>query len=107
MPQDTLRQEIEGTHRAAVDYIESNRPDEHQRRRHLKNLEAAKARLGTEIEERSTSYLSELDHREKDAINSRWMEVSQDPAYVRITAAQKAHQQTFEDLRQVNGGGYP
>ena len=107
MPNDTLREELEGALRGATDYINSSRPDQRQRQRHLQNLKSAESRLSVDINERNTSYLDELLAAEKSTIDARWQEVCQQPDYSRANAVQKANQKTFEELRQVNSGAFP
>lgn len=107
MPNDTLGKDIAGLHRAAVGYITSNVQNPQQRRSHLNNLKSAQSRLTTEIDERGTSYLKHLDAQEKAAIENRRAEIYSNPKLQRAYEAQKANHQQFEDLRHVNGGGYP
>lgn len=107
MPNDTLVDEIEGTRRAAAVYIASNRPDAKQGRQLLKSLRAAESRLSSEIDERSTAYLEQLAVQETTAIDARRKEVFENPSFERANQAQKANHQEFENLRRVNGGGFP
>jgi hypothetical protein len=107
MSNDSLRDEIGPVRRAALAYLASNKRDAKQRQFHINALRNSEARLESEINERSGPYLSELAEREAAAISSRRTEIDQDPRYQRAYAAQKAIYQEFEDLRRVNGGGYP
>jgi hypothetical protein len=107
MPNDSLREEIEPIRRAALAYIASNRPEARQRRLHIRDLQSCETRLQGEIEERSASYLVALDAEERAAIDARRAEVNQDPRYQRASEAHKATHREFENLRRVNGGGYP
>jgi hypothetical protein len=107
MPNDTLREEIAASQRAAAAYITSNVQDPQQRRAHLQNLKSAQSRLSSEIEERSGDYRLRLDMEEKDAIEAKRSEIRTDPKLKRAFEVQKASHQQFEDLRRANGGGYP
>jgi hypothetical protein len=107
MPNDTLGDEVEEILKGAAEYVRSNRPDPKRRDFHLKNLTAAEARLIADIEERRSGYKDELEVRERDAINARWQELTANPRFARINTEQKARQQTFDSLRQVNDGGFP
>jgi hypothetical protein len=107
MPNDSLREEIEPIRRGALAYLASNRIDTNQRRAHLRNLTNAEKRLTSEIDERSTHHLAELDAEEVAAIQSKREQVDKDSTYQRALQAQKAADQDFQERRQVNGGGYP
>jgi hypothetical protein len=107
MPTDTLGDEAQAALKSALDFIRLDRPDERKRRNNLLNLESIEARLRADIEERVTGYSTELQSKEDDEIDSKWRELNEDPQFIRANAEQKARQQTFESLRQVNDGGFP
>jgi len=107
MPDDALREEIEPIRREALAFIASNRPDERQRQTFVRRLMNCETRLSNDIEERSNTFLAELDQREAAAIQSARIELDQDMRFHRASEAHKAAHLEFEDLRRVNGGGYP
>jgi hypothetical protein len=53
------------------------------------------------------SYRAELQADEDRALDVRWADLNQDPRFLRANAVQKATQQTFDSLRQANGGAFP
>lgn len=107
MPTDTLGDEAQTALKSALDFIRLNRPDDRRRRGHLVNLESIEERLRADIDERETSYADELQSKEDAEIDSKWRELNEDQRFVRVSTEQKARQQTFESLRQVNDGAYP
>ena len=107
MPNDTLGTDISGLHRAALAYISSNVDHPQQKTSHLNNLKAAMSRLTSEIDERTTAYKEQLDAQEQAAVDGRRREVFSVSKLQRAFEVQKANHQQFEDLRHVNGGGYP
>ena len=107
MPTDTLGDDGQAALKSALDFIRLNRPDERKQRNHLINLESMEERLRADIEERETTYESELQSKEDAEIDSKWRELNEDQRFVRVNTEQKARQQTFESLRQVNDGAYP
>jgi hypothetical protein len=106
MPTDTLGDEVQAVLKSASEFIRLNRPDDKRRRGHLLNLEAIEERLRADIDERESAYANELQLKEDAQIDAKWRELNEDQRFVRVNAEQKARQQTFETLRQVNDGGY-
>lgn len=107
MPTDTLADEVQAALKSAADAMRSSRPDDRRRKGLLTNLKSLDERLRADIEERGLGYSQELLAREDDEINARWRELNEDQRFVRANTEQKARQQTFERLRQVNDGAYP
>lgn len=107
MPTDTLADEVQAALKSAADAMRSSRPDDRRRKGLLTNLKSLDERLRADIEERGSGYSQELLAREDDEINARWRELNEDQRFVRANTEQKARQQTFERLRQVNDGAYP
>ena len=104
---DTLGDEVQSVLKGAGDHIRSNRPDEVRRAQHLRNLESMAKRLAADLETRRTTYTQKLEEDESSAIDARWAELTANPGFIRANTEQKAHQQTFESLRQSNGGAFP
>jgi hypothetical protein len=107
MPTDTLGDEAQTALKSASDFIRLNRPDDRRQRSHLINLESMEERLRADIQERETTYANELQSKEDAEIDAAWRELNEDQRFVRVNSEQKARQQTFESLRQVNDGAYP
>ena len=107
MPTDTLADEVQSILKSATDFLRVNRPDDKRRRGHLANLESIEERLRADIHERQTTYTDELQTNEDEAIGAEWRELNEDRRFIRINTEQKARQQTFEELRQINDGEYP
>lgn len=107
MPHDTLGQDLAPLHRAAVDYVNSKVHTAQQQRLHLRNLKGAMSQLSADIEERTTTYLQQLDAQENNEMENKRKEVNANPKIQRAYEAQQANQKQFGDLRYVNGGGYP
>jgi hypothetical protein len=107
VPNDNLREEVQPIRRAALAYIGANRPDAQQRKMHIRNLKNAETRLSADIAERGQTYLDELDAREMASIEAERARINQDSRYQRACDAQRGDQQEFEDLRRINGGGFP
>ena len=107
MPTDTLGDEVQTILKSAADFLRLNRPDERRRHNHLVGLESMEERLRADIQERQTTYANELQSSEDAEIDAEWRELNDDRRFVRINTEQKARQQTFEDLRQINDGEYP
>lgn len=107
MPTDTLGDEVQSILKSAMDFLRLSRPDDRRRQSHLVSLQSIEERLRADIAERQTTYANELQSGEDDEIESEWKELNEDRRFIRINAEQKARQQTFEDLRQVNDGEYP
>jgi hypothetical protein len=107
MPSDTLSEETTVALKGANDFLRANQGDQKAKAFHLENLEVLGARLQQDIQERSTSYLAELNSREAKEIDDRWQVLNSDQKYIRKTTEEKSYQQTFEKYRQVNGGALP
>jgi hypothetical protein len=107
MPSDTLHEEIDAFLRDALAYLASSRVDEQERHRHVRNLRAAESRLLNDISERTTTYVTALEQRERTAIEGRRREIYEEPDFQRATEKQKSCNQEFQNLRQVNDGGFP
>jgi hypothetical protein len=107
MPIDTLGEDVQGTIKGAEDFLRSNKGDKDLRQFHLKNLQTVEKRLAADIDERSTTYTTELNFREKTATDNVWAKLNSNPKFLRLSTEQKADQQTFEDLRRINGGAFP
>jgi hypothetical protein len=107
MPTDTLAEEAQSALKTADQALRSKRPDADARRQSILTLKNLNDRLCTDVEERQTDYLAELQGKEDVEINSKWAELNNNQKYVRANAEQKARDQTFQELRQVNGGAYP
>ena len=107
MPNDTLGDEVEEVLKGAGEYVRSNRPDARRRDFHVRSLTGIENRLAADIEERRTTYNDAIEIKERDAINSRWQELTANPRFARVNQEQKARQQTFDSLRQVNDGSFP
>jgi hypothetical protein len=107
MPVDTLADDVQAALRGASDYIRLGRADERRRQRHLHDLRNAEQRLRSDIDQRQNSYKDDLQRQEEHAIDAKWAELNQNPAFLRANAQQNAQQGKFDNLRQVNGGAYP
>jgi hypothetical protein len=107
MTTNTLGDEVSDILRGASDYIRSNRPDERRQQFHMRNLQSAEARVAAEIKERETGYKEQLQAKESADLDALWEALNRNPRFQRASAHQKACQETFEDLRQVNGGAFP
>lgn len=107
MPTDTLSDEVQSALKSAADVIRQDRPDDRRRRSVLATLQGLDERLRTDVEERQTTYADALQVREDGEIAARWQDLNEDQRFVRVNTEQKARQQTFDSLRQVNDGGYP
>jgi hypothetical protein len=107
MPTDTLGSEAQAVLKSAAELIRTNRPDDKRRRNLLIGLENMEQRLRSDVQERETSYDNDLRSKEDAEIDDRWRELNDNPRFVRVNSEQKSRQETFEDLRKVNDGGYP
>lgn len=107
MPTDTLAEEVQSALKSASQALRSSRIDEERRRYLTATLTNLDKRLEADIDERETSFLDELQTKEEDEINARWAELNNNQRYVRANSEQKAREQTFQELRQINQGGYP
>ena len=107
MPTDILGDEVQAALRGASDYVRLGRTDRTEQHRHLTNLKAIERRLDFDVTQRETTYPTQLHTRESNDISERWTELNQNPRFIRANAEQQAAQQTFETLRQVNGGAFP
>jgi hypothetical protein len=107
MPIDTLGEDVHGTIKGAEDFLRSNQDDKTLRQFHLRNLQTIEKRLAADIDDRSTTYTTELDLRENTAVDKIWAKLNSNPKFLRLSTEQKANQQTFEDLRRLNGGAFP
>ncbi|MHC2708400.1 hypothetical protein ACVIWV_007693 [Bradyrhizobium diazoefficiens] len=107
MANDTLAEDVEVTVKTATSFLRSSQIDEKARSFHFGALRALETRVTREIEDRSTSYVSRLNTMEQEQIAAKWQELDSLPSFIRISTEQKAQQQTFDRLRQVNGGKFP
>jgi hypothetical protein len=107
MPNDALGEEIQNAVKGAADFIRSKQDDLQLRQYHVRNLESSEKRLSDDITERSTFHLTDLHDKETAEIEDAWNTLNRKPQFTDMTKELKAHQQTFETLRQINGGGYP
>jgi hypothetical protein len=107
MPIDTLGEDAQDALKGAEDFLRSNQGDKSLRQFHLRNLQTVGRRLTSDVEERSTTYLTELHSKEKSAIDEVWAKLNSNSRFIRTITEQKADQQTFDDLRRLNGGAFP
>src|SRR5450631_4326366 len=107
MPTDTLAEEAQSGLKAANQALRSNRADAEARRHLIMRLRNLDARLCDDVELRQTDHLVELQQKEDAEIDAKWAQLNNNQKFVRANAEQKARDQTFQELRQVNGGGYP
>jgi hypothetical protein len=107
MPIDTLGEDAQGALKGAEDFLRSNQGDKSLRQFHLRNLQTVGRRLTSDVEERSTTYLTGLHSKEKSAIDEVWAKLNSNSRFIRTITEQKADQQTFDDLRRLNGGAFP
>ena len=107
MPIDTLGEGAQGALKGAEDFLRSNQGDKSLRQFHLRNLQTVGRRLTSDVEERSTTYLTGLHSKEKSAIDEVWAKLNSNSRFIRTITEQKADQQTFDDLRRLNGGAFP
>src|SRR6476620_8550858 len=104
MPTDTLAEEVQSALKSAGQALRTNRLDDDRRRHLIASLTNLDKRLEADITERETSFVNELQIKEDTEIDARWTELNNNQRYVRANAEQKAREQTFQELRQVNGG---
>jgi hypothetical protein len=102
-----MADEIRATLEAAAAYAASNRSEPQQRQQLLRSLNAAESRLSSEIEQRSTITPAQLAAQEANAIDAKRKTAYENPALERAYNVQNANKAEFEDLRRVNGGGFP
>lgn len=107
MPDNSIGEEAESALRGAEDFIRLGQSDDKACAFHLNTLHTLDNRLSREIEERTTKHISDLSAQEGRNIEKKWQELNTDPRFIRANAEQKAHQQTFDHLRQINGGAFP
>ncbi|WP_316202584.1 MULTISPECIES: hypothetical protein [unclassified Bradyrhizobium] len=107
MPTDTLAEEAQFGLKAANQMLRTKRVDADARRQLIVQLKNFDDRLSSDIEIRASNYLAELDEKENAEISANWSQLNNNQKYVRANAEQKARDQTFQELRQVNGGAYP
>jgi hypothetical protein len=107
MPIDTLGEDAQATIKAAEEFLRSNQADKTLQQFHLKNLKAIEKQLSLDIDERASGYLAELNSSEKKSVDEMWANLNSDQRYLRLDTEQKANQQTFENLRRLNGGVFP
>jgi hypothetical protein len=107
MPTDTLSEEAQSGLKAANQILRSKRVDTDARHQSILRLKNLDGRLCDDIEVRQTDYLAELQEKEESEINAKWAQLNNSAKFARANAEQKARDQTFQDLRQVNGGAYP
>ncbi|MGJ4907076.1 hypothetical protein [Bradyrhizobium sp. HKCCYLS2033] len=107
MPSDTLAEEAQFGLKAANQMLRTKRVDADARRQLIVQLKNFDDRLSSDIEIRASNYLAELDERENAEISANWSQLNNNQKYLRANAEQKARDQTFQELRQVNGGAYP
>jgi hypothetical protein len=107
MPTDTLAEEAQSGLKTANQILRTKRIDTDARRQSISHLKNLDDRLCGDIDSRANEYLAELDEKEDTEIGVNWSHLNNDQKYVRANAEQKARDQTFQELRQVNGGAYP
>lgn len=107
MADDTLAQKTSAALKGANDFLHANQDDPKARSVHLGNLEVLASRLQQDIQERLTSYLSELSSKEAREIDSNWNNLNSDQKYIRRIGEEKSYQDTFERYRLANGGALP
>ncbi|CUT09280.1 hypothetical protein BF49_0360 [Bradyrhizobium sp.] len=107
MPTDTLAEEAQSGLKAANQILRSKRIDADARKQSVMRLKNLDDRLCHDIGIREDDYLGELQEKEDVEINAKWAQLNNNQKYLRVSAEQKAGDQTFQELRQVNGGAYP
>lgn len=109
MVDNTLSEDVASALRSADTSLRSNHEDSRAKAFHLSNLKVLKARLETDIKDRSSTYLEDVDSEEAREIEDNWSELTDqnNTKYSRETAVEKTLQETFEQYRQINGGALP
>src|SRR5689334_5410556 len=107
MPIDTLGHDAQEILRRANTFLKSKQKNDQQRQQSLRELTGIERRLSNDIEERTTSYIAQLESEERAQIDNQWEQISSKPHFIEAFQKKQADLQIFENLRQVNGGAYP
>ncbi|MFZ3350875.1 MAG: hypothetical protein WA268_08410 [Xanthobacteraceae bacterium] len=109
MVDNTLSEDVAHALRSADGFLRSNHQDGRARASQVKNLTVLHARLESDIKDRSSTYLSELDAAEASEIEAKWGELTSpnNKKYGRESSVEKTLQETFEQYRLINGGALP
>src|SRR4051812_2644585 len=106
MPNDVLSEEANDAIREGENYFSSDNRDQRLWKSVVSKLKITEERLQAEIDKRSTAHVQELNldkNRRLDEVRER----EKSKRIEDVVKNQQAAHQTFEDLRQVNGGAYP
>ena len=109
MADNTLSEDVAPVLRAADTFLRSNRADQRTRANIISNVNVLQDRLKSDISERTSTYLAEMDTAEAREIEDSWNELtdSNNKKYSRQTSVEKTLQETFEQYRLINGGALP
>jgi hypothetical protein len=99
MASDTLREDIDPVLRDAQAYLGSSKVDQQEGLRHVRNLKAAENRLASDISERTTTYITALEQRERTDIEARRRD-QDSPDFQRAIEKQKSCNQEFQNLNK-------
>jgi hypothetical protein len=107
MPIDTLGDDIQRVLRGAKACLSSKQKSTELLQFQLRDLTTVGRRLSNEIEERRTTYISQLDSDEKAEIDNEWTQLNSNSRFIQAYREKQTHDQIFANLRQINGGAYP
>ena len=110
MADNTLAEDVTPALRAADNFLRSNNTEDQRAfSNHLNNLKVLQARLESDIRDRTSTYLEEMNSAEAKEIEDSWSVLTDlnNKKYSRETGVEKTLQETFEQNRLINGGALP
>lgn len=107
MPSDVIVNETRISVRSALDFLKQRNQEPHHRQNLLRRLEETERLLAADLEERQAAYPAELEQRERSEIDAVWGRYSAIDRHRHLDEKRSAQRHRFEQLRQLNGGGYP
>lgn len=107
MPNDVIVNETRISVKSALDFLKQRNQQPEPRQMLLRRLQEAEHQLAADREQRQDAYPAELDSRERSDIDAVWSRYNAIDRHRHLDEKRSAQRQRFEQLRQLNGGGYP
>jgi hypothetical protein len=107
MPNDVIVNETRISVKSALDFLRQRNQPPEPRQMLLRRLQEAEHQLAADREQRQEAYPAELERRERSDIDAVWARYNATDRHRHLDEKRSAQRQRFEQLRQLNGGGYP
>lgn len=107
MPSDVIVNESRNSMKLAIDFLKQRIQPADRRDSLFRQLQETERLLAADLAERQAAYPAELDRRERSEIDAVWSRYNEIDRHKNLAQKRDAQRQRFEQLRQLNGGGFP